>query len=168
MRLIFPKVWFASEKLMNNRGRLFNFSDRGSLRFESGTLQFSGRKHSLRINRIESIDLISPRVPWISFAYSLVFIFVLLGLILSRMPSESVFMIIFMFMPFLFIFLPLMIFVQKALLWVEIAFVDDENVLHRAYFLDGSRLYLNMFGSLLDDTLKMYKELRSIETSKAG
>jgi hypothetical protein len=72
-------------------------------------------------------------------------------------------MIIFISVPFLFILLPLVIFVQKALLWVEISFVDDENVLHRAYFLDGSRLYLNILGSLLEDTLGMYKELRSIQ-----
>ena len=163
MKLIFPKVWFATEELMNNQARFFNFSDRGSLRFESGRLHFRGRKQSLSISKIENIDLISPRLPWISIAYSLVAIFIILGLILSRMPSELVFLILFISLPFLFVLLPLVIFAQKTLIWVEVSFVDNENVLHRAYFLDGSRLYLNILGSLLDDTLTMYKKLRSIQ-----
>jgi hypothetical protein len=68
-------------------------------------------------------------------------------------------------MPYLSILLPFMIFGQKALLWIEVAFRDDENVLHRAYFLDGSRWWLNLLGSLTDDTLKMYKDLRLIHSS---
>jgi hypothetical protein len=168
MKLIFPKVWFATEKLMNNQARFFNFSDRGSLRFEAGTVKFSGRKHSLRINKIRNIDLIYPRIPWISHAYSVVALIVVLIFILSRMPSELVFTIVFTSVSFIVIISPFVIFVQKAMLWIEITFMDEENVLHHAYFLDSSRLGLNMVGSMLDDTLKMYKELRSIETTKAG
>src|ERR1044071_9962748 len=164
MDLSFPKVWFATERQINNQARFFNFSDRGSLHFASGALQFRGQKQSLNINKIESIDLISPRIPWITIAYSLVFIFVVLGFGLSRIPSELVLTIILISVPFLVILLPLVIFVQKALVWVEVEFIDNENVLQRAYFLDGSRLYLNMFGSLLDDTLRMYKILRSFAT----
>ena len=163
MKLFFPKAWFATEKLMNNPARLFNFSDRGSLHFQSGILEFSGQKQSLRINNLERIDLISPRIPWISIAYSFGFAFVVLGLIVSMMPSDDIFTSIFIAVAVFSIVLPYAIFVQKAMLWVEIVFVDNENVFHRVYFLDASRLWLNTVGGVLDDTLKMYKELKAIQ-----
>jgi len=161
MKQTFPKVWFATEKLFHSQTRLINLSDHGSLHFESGELQFISRKQSLKIKNIESIELVSPRIPWISLTLSMVVLLVFVGFILSRVPSDSIFTIIFMLMPFLSILLPFMIFAQKAILWIEIAFRDDENMLRRAYFLDGSRLILSTFGSMLDDTLKMYKEVRS-------
>jgi len=138
----FPKVWFATEKLINSRTRFVNFSDRGSLRFELKELQFTGRKQLLKITNVQSTRLISPRIPWMSIALSIAVLLVFSGFMLLRVPSEFVLTIISIFIPFLFIVFPFMIFVQKAVLWIEIAFVDEENVLHRAYFLDGSRLIL--------------------------
>jgi hypothetical protein len=163
MELIFPKVWFATDKLMNNQARLLNFSDGGSLGFEAGVLQFRSQKQTLKMKNIEQIDLVFSRIPWISVIVSFVGLIAVLGFIVFRMPE-----LIFIFLPFLTFLLPLLIFTQKAILWVEVVFVDDENVLRHAYFLDRSRLGSNLLGSLLEDTLKMYKELRSIETAKAG
>jgi len=165
MKENFPKVWFATEKLINSQARFINLSDHGSLRFKAEELQFTGRKQSLKIKRIESIELISPRIPWLSLILSISALLMGLGFILSRVPSGFIFTAFFIMMPFLAILLPFMIFAQKAILWIEITFPDDENVLRRAYFLDGSRFVLGTFGSLLDDTLKMYKELRSIKSS---
>ncbi len=163
MKQIFPKVWFATENLINSQTRFVNFSDRGSLSFESGKLQFAGRKQSLTIKNIKSVELVSPCIPWISLILSVVALLVCFGFILSKVPSDLIFAVTIMLMLFPVFIIPSMIFVQKAILWIEVTFVDDENALRRVYFLDGSRLGLSMLGSLLDDTLKMYKELRSVK-----
>jgi hypothetical protein len=167
MKQTFPKAWFATEQRVNSSSRFWNFTDRGSLHFESGILQFIGRKHSLRINDIESIDIISPRVPWLSLVIGIVTIAVCLIFLLTRMPFEFIIMVIIgVALPFLALFIPLLVLGQKAILWIEIAFVDDKNVLRRAYFLDASGLF--GWGSMLDNTLKMYRELRSIASVKAS
>jgi len=165
MKKTFPKVWFATEKLIHSPTRLINLSDYGSLHFEAGELQFTGRKRSLKIKNIKSVELISPRIPWISLTLSMAILLIFVGFILSRVSSDSIFMIVLMLVPFLSLLLPFMVFAQKAVLWVEITFTDDENMLRRAYFLDGSRLILNTFGSMLDDTLRMYKEVSSLRPS---
>ncbi len=165
MKQTFPKVWFSTENRVHSQTRFVNRGDHGSLYIEAGELQFMGRKQSLKIKNIKSVDLVSSRIPWISIAFSTMVLLVCVGLILSQVPSDMILQISLMVLLYLSAFIPFMIFAQKAILWVEITFVDDENVLRRVYFLDGSRLNLNLVGGLIDDTLKMYKELRSIQSS---
>src|SRR5688572_666180 len=94
MKLTFANAWFATDQLVNSPSRFWNFTDRGSLQFESGILQFSGRKHSLQINAIESIDIISPRVPWLSIVVGIVASIVGLAFLLAWLHFESMVVIL--------------------------------------------------------------------------
>ncbi len=160
MKQIFPRVWFATDKLFNSRTRLINFSDYGSLSIEAGQLQFGGRKRLIKSNAIKSIDLVYAHVPWISIGLTFIALIIFLGFWVSssREPMEISLMVV----PFFFILLPSIILVQKVMLWIEIVFLDDDNILRRAYFLDGSRLG---WGGIFGGTLEMYKKMKSVEES---
>src|SRR5689334_19480972 len=115
MNATFPKVWFATDKLIKSQSRFISFSDHGSLHFEAGELLFMGRKQSLKIQNIEGIELISPTIPWVSILLSVLVLLLLFGFILSRVSSEYIIAVIFIMMPVLGIVLPFMIFAQKAI-----------------------------------------------------
>ena len=75
-----------------------------------------GHKHSLKITNIQSIEIISPRIPWVSISLSIMVLLVISGFILSRVPYEFVFMIVGILVLFLPMFLAFMIFAQKAVI----------------------------------------------------
>jgi hypothetical protein len=64
---------------------------------------------------------------------------------------------------FFFIF-PLLI-IQKLMLWVEVTYLDDNNVLQHAYFFDGA--FLGWRG-VLGGSMEMYKKLKQCVMSTPG
>ena len=155
----FSSVWFATEQQIRSRTRFFNFSDRGSLSFSPEKLQFTGRKYNLRIKDIKTVDIIYPQIPWISNILSIIFSLIFLGLITWILdgPEAIAMPVAIIFTVYFILFVPFATLIQKVMLWVEVVYADDENVLQKAYFLDGSLLG---WGGILGGTLKMYKELR--------
>jgi hypothetical protein len=169
MQQQFSKIWYATEKQIKNRARFFNFSDRGSIHASSGKLQFKGRKYTLSIKDIKTIDVTYPHFPSISIILSLIFSFIFLGFFVWIMDVHvsSPLLLIIPFMTilasFFFIF-PLLI-IQKLMLWVEVTYLDDNNVLQHAYFFDGA--FLGWRG-VLGGSMEMYKKLKQCVMSTPG
>lgn len=161
----FSSVWFATEKQIKNRFRFFNFSDRGSLNSSLGELHFKGNKHNIVIKNIKSIDVAYPLVPWGSLALALVFVVMFFGILGWFSRSALTFPSALMFVFYFVFFVPFVTLIQKIMLWVEVVYLDGDNILRYAYFFDGS--FLGWRG-ILGGSLELYKRLREYVRSEAG
>jgi hypothetical protein len=153
-------IWLSTESHMQNRWRLFEISDKGSVIFSQKEFMFYGKDGRSTIQNIEEIDLTTANFPWGGFILSIFGICIFLTFIYYWQSPEEMMRLTF----FLIVFLPIIVLQQKTWLWIKITY-QDENSSRVVYISDRSGW--GRIG-LPDGTLSLYKELRSFYFGHAG
>ena len=151
-----PNVWFADEQRIRSISKFFNLSDKGSLRIGQNSLEFQGKKSSVRMAQIREISIANQQISWISLLITNILFGIFLLVLGSQLPTElSLPKYIFALYSILAILGgdAFAVIVGYGTKWIRIEY-EGERV---AYLADGSFFG---WGGVFGGTKKLFRKLK--------
>lgn len=142
-------IWYADEKKINSISKILVYNDIGLLSFSDKIIYFKGKKNSFSINKesVQNISLTNQKMNWV------VYIIINLLLILFFYLVQTNLVPALIYILFGNVLGLISGFKTK---WICIKYLDQNQILKKAYFADGTKGGWNgIFGS----TKKLYNEL---------
>jgi hypothetical protein len=142
-----PSTWYASRKRIESTTKLIVFDDRGSLERSGDKLRFNGKKRTLEMSDLSTVEITGHKTNWVM--YLVVNILLIPYFWLVGTPLVAAIAILVLANAF-------GLLVSLRTKWVHVAFRDAGGAPGEAYFADASTFG---WGGILGGTQKLFEKL---------
>jgi len=144
----FPKTFYATKERVQSFTKFLIFDDRGTLWLSAGKLRFGGKKSSLEMGDVISVDLVSQRMNWVTYLIVNLIAIIFVGL----NGTEFV-----QLLALLIVGNAAGILIGKSTKWILVRFRNRSGQLSEAYFADA-RIF--GWGGLLGGTRELFEAIK--------